>query len=170
MSGCACGGFARKESSERDGFVLSWLYCGSCGRCDRFKLKAAGVRLADGEVARRLFHDDAMTDLLRARAKRYIQERESGEVVADIALGDGDSICVSIHRTGGRQRVDIRLRQLANACQEHLPARLMSTGQGFSMPMELLPDLLSALQSADQSRTIGDPLREHYVAEQGGHR
>lgn len=67
---CGCGGRLAAQKAGRQRLVLRWMCCGACGKCGRFTLWAHGVRLASGQVARRLFGDDAMTERLLATARR----------------------------------------------------------------------------------------------------
>lgn len=74
---CPCGGFTLKQKAKRDGLTLSYARCGACGRCGGFTLKAQGITLTRGEVARRTFGDEQMTERLIALARRRVTAQEA---------------------------------------------------------------------------------------------
>lgn len=67
---CPCGGFTLKQKVKRDGLTLRYARCGACGRCGGFKLKAHEITLTRGEVARRVYGDEQMTERLVSLAWR----------------------------------------------------------------------------------------------------
>lgn len=69
---CPCGGFTLKQKAKRDGLTLRYARCGACGRCGGFSLRAHGITLTRGEVARRAFGDVKMTERLVSRAKHRV--------------------------------------------------------------------------------------------------
>ena len=85
---CGCGGHPMAQKAARQGLVLRWQCCGACGKCGRFALWAAGVRLTGGEVARRLFNDEAMTERLICLARRR-QEQAKGLIPGSKVLTGG---------------------------------------------------------------------------------
>lgn len=51
MMGCECGGFTARVKESYGGAVLTYERCGSCGRCDAWKLTVTG-RVLKGVKAR----------------------------------------------------------------------------------------------------------------------
>lgn len=70
MTVCACGGQTVKDRARDEGVELLWERCGSCGRCDFFRMKAARRVIARGQVARRSFNDSAVVDRIKHRLRR----------------------------------------------------------------------------------------------------
>jgi hypothetical protein len=74
---CSCGGFTLKQKTKRDGLALRFEWCGACGRCDKFTLWAQGIVLTRGEVARRAFGDEHLTERLVSLARRRLAAQEA---------------------------------------------------------------------------------------------
>ena len=55
MIACSCGGFTVGRQAKCGAHVLKWEACGSCGRCDAWRLHSEGGLLAHGQDARRRF-------------------------------------------------------------------------------------------------------------------
>lgn len=69
---CSCGGFTLKQKAKRSALTLHYARCGACGRCGGFMLGAHGITLTRGEVARRTFGDEQLTERLVSLAQRRL--------------------------------------------------------------------------------------------------
>lgn len=56
---CSCGNATVSVRNKRCSASLAYERCGACGRCGGFVLRVDGTRAASGEMARRLFQDEA---------------------------------------------------------------------------------------------------------------
>lgn len=71
---CPCGSLTTPAQSRRNGSVLRWQHCGSCGRCGNFELRIGVNRVAKNEVARRVFRDTAALEWIHGRVNGQGQQ------------------------------------------------------------------------------------------------